>query len=404
MRILFSHTNFPAQFRRLVPALVQEGHDVVFLAKSKEWHATHSEGFRLLKYECAREGGSAAIHPYLRKFESAVLEGQACYRLAMGLVDEGWFPDWIINHVGYGNGFYLGDAFPQARRIGLFEWYYKSIDSDVDFLEGGFVHPDRQLKLRTWNAQILLELADCDHCITPTYWQRQQFPDKFRDHMTVLHEGIDVEFMGTLKKQSMPRPSVLPDDPRIEVVTYVSRCFEEYRGFPQVMRALELLQQRRPNLHVLIAGHDGIAYGAGRADGRSWGKWAREECQLDPANTHWLGMLQEQEYWQVLAHSQVHIYLTIPFVLSWSLLEAMAAGCALVASDTPPVQEVLSHEDSALLVDFFDSEAQACAIERLLDNPILAVQLANSAKQRVQDYGAAKGIADWKSLLGVRAC
>ncbi len=399
MRILFSHTNYPAQFRRLVPALVEEGHDVVFLARNREWHAPSVRGFHLTTYEPARSGGSAAIHPYLRRMEQAVLEGQAVYRAAQELIAQGWHPDWVVNHVGYGNGFYLSEAFPRARRIGLFEWYYNAFGADVDFLQHGRVDPDRQLKLRTWNAQILLELGACHHWVTPTHWQRQQFPEPLREGFAVIHEGIDVAHLAGLRKCNFPRLSVLPDDPGLEVLTYVSRCFEEYRGFPQAMQAIALLQQRRPKLHVLIAGHDGVAYGAQRSDGRSWGEWAKQEIPLDPKRTHWLGMLQDEAYWQVLAHSTVHLYLTVPFVLSWSLLEAAAAGCAIVASATPPVQEVLTHGHSALLVDFFSPEAQAQAIETLLEQPTLRARLSQSACQAAAWYSAEQGLAAWRNLL-----
>jgi len=400
VRLLFSHTNYPAQFRRLVPALVSEGHDVVFLARHREWHAPPDQGFRLKHYQPHR-GGSAASHPYLRRFEQAVLEGQASYREAMALAEKGWQPDCIVNHVGYGNGLFLSDVFPQARRIGLFEWYYTPYGSDVDFLTNGQVEPDRVLKLRIWNAQTLLELAACDHCVTPTHWQRQQFPQKLRDQLTVIHEGVDVQHLVGLRSFGLPRPACLPDDPQLEVLTYVSRGFEEYRGFPQAMQAIGRLQKLRPNLHVLIAGHDGVAYGATRADARSWGTWAREECELDPARTHWLGMLQDQAYWEVLACSTVHLYLTVPFVLSWSLLEAMAAGCSLVASATPPVQEVLSHQHNALLVDFFDVSAQVEAIQLLLDQSELRRRLATAAQVSAQAYDADRGLSHWRMLLGV---
>ena len=399
MRILFSHTNYPAQFRRLVPALVADGHEVVFLARNREWHAPPVQGFRLITYEPARSGGSAAVHPYLRRMEQAVLEGQAVYRAAQQLTVQGWQPDWVVNHVGYGNGFYLSEAFPRARRIGLFEWYYNAFGADVDFLQHGRVDADRQLKLRSWNAQILLELGACHQWVTPTQWQRQQFPEAFRDRFAVIHEGIDTVQLAGLRQQGLPRPAVLPDDPELEVLTYVSRCFEEYRGFPQAMQAIALLQQRRPKLHVLIAGHDGVAYGAQRRDGRTWGQWAQQELALDSRRTHWLGMLQDQAYWQLLAHSTVHLYLSVPFVLSWSLLEAAAAGCALVASATPPVQEVLTHGHSALLVDFFSPEAQAEAIEKLLDQPSLRSQLSRAARQVARCYSAEQGLAAWRRLL-----
>ncbi|PTT96879.1 glycosyl transferase, partial [Pseudomonas sp. HMWF031] len=202
-------------------------------------------------------------------------------------------------------------------------------------------------------------------------------------------------------RQSPPiRPACLPADPDLEIVTYVSRGFEEYRGFPQAMQAIAELQRRRPGLHALIVGHDGVAYGAKRQDGRGWGEWARDELTLDPSRTHWMGMLQDAEYHQVLAHSSVHLYLTVPFVLSWSLLEAMAAGCALVSSATPPVLEVLEHDRSALLVDFFDPMAQANAVERLLDQPDLRARLSRAASKKACDFKASIGIQSWLALFG----
>ena len=359
------------------------------------------EGVRLIKFEPHRAGGGAAIHPYLRRLEEAVLQGQAAYRALQPLVQSGWVPDWIITHVGFGNGLYLSDVFPTARRIGLFEWYYNAVGSDADFLQQRPVEPDLQLKLRTWNAHLLMELAACDHAITPTCWQRDQFPPSFRPQLKVIHEGIDWPLMASLRGSGLPRPACLPADPDLEIVTYVSRCFEEYRGFPQAMQAIAQLQRQRPKLHVLIAGHDGVAYGNARSDGRGWGEWAKAELPLDPDRTHWLGILQDAEYQQVLACSTVHLYLTVPFVLSWSLLEAMAAGCALVASATPPVQEVLEDENSALMVDFFDSEAQVAALNRMLDDPALRHALAVSAQKKAREYTSLLGLRAWAGVLGL---
>lgn len=400
MRILISHTNYPAQFRRLAPALVDLGHEVVFLARNTEWHAPKpADGLRLLSYQPHRQGGGEALHPYLRRFENCVLEGQAAYRAAHQLAQEGWRPDCILNHVGFGNGLYLSDLFPEARRIGLFEWYYNARNSDVDFLRRGAVEPDRAMRLRTWNAQVLLELAHCDVGVVPTQWQRQQFPDHLSGRLQVVHEGIDVEALAGLRSAGLPRPSCLPADPGIEVLTYVSRGFEEYRGFPQAMQAIALLQARRPQLHVLLVGSDVVAYGAPRPDGRSWRQWAQAELGLDTLRTHWLGALQTEAYHQVLACSQVHLYLTVPFVLSWSLLEAMAAGCPIVASATAPVQEVLRDGSSALLVDFFDPEAQASALECLLADAALASRLAGEAQRQAQGYGQGQGLQAWQSLI-----
>ena len=399
MRILFSHNNFPAQFRRLAPALANEGHDIVFLAQNREWHAPSSDGIRLMEYSTHRHGGGEALHPYLRRFESCVLQGQAVYRACEQLKKEGWQPDLIVNHVGFGNGLYLSDAFPGVRRIGLFEWYYNAIGADVDFLRQGPLEPDRALRLRTWNAQTLLEIADCDFGVVPTQWQLEQFPTHLRSRLGVIHEGIDVEVLASLKSSVRKRPPCLPNSPDVEVLTYVSRGFEEYRGFPQAMQAVALLQAQRPNLHALIVGSDVVAYGGSRSDGRSWGAWAKEDIALDPHRTHWLGALQTEEYHDVLAISDVHLYLTVPFVLSWSLLEAMAAGCALVCSATAPVEEVLEHNRSALLVDFFSPKAQADALARLLDDSELRFSLAADAKNRACSYHCADGLKAWMRLL-----
>ena len=400
MRILFSHCNFPSQFRRLAPSLAQRGHDVVFLAKSKEWHAPHPVGFRLVYTETHRSGGGEALHPYLRRFEQAVLEGQGVFRACLKLKAEGWEPDLVITHVGFGNGLYLHDAFPKARKIGFFEWFYNSTNSDVDFLKPGPIERDQALRLRTWNAQTLMELADCDVGVVPTQFQRQQFPDHLSSKLEVVHEGVDVNALSTLRDKRPQRPGCLPEALDCEVLTYVSRGFEEYRGFPQAMKAISILQSRRPKLHVLIVGSDLVAYGSGRRDERSWGEWARSDLPLDPERTHWMGPLQTADYHAVLAWSDVHLYFTVPFVLSWSLIEAMAARCCIVGSATPPVEELLEDRYSARLVDFFDIPAQARVIEELLDNPAQRHRLATAAALKAHDYSSEEGLNHWLELIG----
>jgi glycosyltransferase involved in cell wall biosynthesis len=399
MRILISHCSYPSQFRRLAPALAAEGHELVFLHAQKEWHAPEPEGFHLCSYKPARSSEEAAGHPYLRRFEDAVAHGQAAYRAARQLAEDGFEADLIISHAGFGNGLYLGDAFPRARRIGLFEWYYNAFGSDVDFLQQGQVEPDRQLRLRTWNAHLLVELADCDAAVVPTAWQRDQFPEALRNKLSLIHEGVDVETLRQLRKNRPAPPAWLPQGDGIELVSYVSRGFEAYRGFPQAIQALAELQQRRPKAHVLIAGSDAICYGTGRSDGRSWSDWARDEAGLVAERTHWLGALQTADYHALLAHTQVHLYLTIPFVLSWSLIEAMAAGCPLVASATPPVQELITHGREGLLAPFWEPEEIAAELERLLSDEAKAQELGKAARKAARPYSADRGLEGWQQLI-----
>ena len=341
------------------------------------------------------------MHPYLRRFDQAVVEGQGVFRACLKLKEEGWEPDLVITHVGFGNGLYLRDAFPKVRKIGFFEWFYNSTNSDVDFLKPGPIERDQALRLRTWNAQTLMELADCDVGVVPTQFQRQQFPDHLSSKLEVVHEGVDVNALSTLRDQRPQRPSCLPEASECEVLTYVSRGFEEYRGFPQAMKTISMLQSRRPKLHVLIVGSDLVAYGSGRRDERSWGDWARSDLPLDPARTHWMGPLQTADYHAVLAWSDVHLYFTVPFVLRWSLIEAMAARCCIVGSATPPVEELLRDRHSARLVDFFDIPAQARVIEELLDNPAQRYRLATAAALKAHDYSSEDGLNHWLELIGL---
>ncbi len=399
MRLLFSHTNYPAQFRRLVPALQEAGHELVFLCSQKEWHAPPANNLRLLAYHPHRESKLEFLHPYLRRFEEVVLQGQAAFRSASRLKAEGWIPDVIVSHIGFGSGLYLSDCFPGSRRIGCVEWYYRPFGSDVDFLRNGDVEDDRKMRLRTWNAQLLLEAESCESLVTPTHWQWSQFPRELQARMKIVHEGIDWNLLSAL---SVQRPNFLQSLPRnndIEWVTYVSRGFEEYRGFPQAMKAIEILQKKRPSVHVAIAGADVVAYGSTREDGRSWQQWAQQDLELDPLRTHWLGSLQVAEYQSLLAYSKAHLYLTVPFVLSWSLLEAMAVGCPIVASATPPVQEVLKDGENAFLVDFWDPQAQADALERFLANPDFSRAMGKKASDDAKKFAFETSLKSWKNLL-----
>ena len=399
MRILISHCTYPSQFRRLAPALAAQGHEVVFLHQGHEWHATPSPGVRLVRYESARPKDPEVGHPYLRRLETAVCQGQAAYRASRALEQEGFIPDLILSHAGFGSGLYLGDAFPKAKRISLFEWYYNAFGSDVDFLQKGQVEPDRQLRVRTWNSQLLLELADCDAAVVPTDWQRQQFPAFTRSQLTLIHEGVDVAGLGRLRAHKPKPPTWLPQGDGVEIVSYVSRGFEEYRGFPQAMNALALLQQQHPNVQACIAGNDQAFYGTGRGDGRSWKQWAQTESGLDPARTHWLGALGNDDYHCLLAYTQAHLYLTIPFVLSWSLLEAMAAGCPIVASATAPIQEVIDHRLEGLLADFWTPHHIAEQMSQLLCDQSLARSVGDRAMARASHYSADAGLQGWSQLI-----
>ena len=400
MKILFSHVNFPAQFRRLLPYLSSLGHEVIFICRNYEWHSKNIDNVRVLVYEKTRPSSNSYIHPYLRRFESAVLEGQSVYRLASSLRQQNWIPDVVVSHIGFGNGFYLKDCFPSAYRVGLAEWYYNSSNSDVDFLDDSSLTEDQILRNRTWNAEILLEMSSLDKIITPTYWQKSQFPSFIQPSIDVLHEGVDFPHLSILKdcKHSSHNQFLKKTDD-IQVLTYVSRCFEEYRGFPQVAETISQLLEQRKNLHVIMVGRDCTAYGNPRPDGKAWSEWAKEKFNYPKDRIHWTGSVSESDYHKILALSDVHLYLTVPFVLSWSLLEAMSVGLPIVASNTQPVKEVIDHMKSGLLVDFFDSTEQVAAVNKILDNKNLSFQLSHNAKTTAKEFSCEQSLVSWSSVL-----
>ena len=329
-----------------------------------------------------------------------MLEGQSAAEAIYQFSNtSNWTPDVVVSHLGFGNGLFLSELFPDSTRIGLCEWWYQPFNSDVDFFPPHHVSRDHRYRLKIWNSQAALETYDCNSIVVPTKWQASQFPENLQKRLHVIHEGVDTNQLSKLKSGTKPSFSFLPNDPDIQVVTYVSRCFEEYRGFPQAISAISELQKRLPNLHVLMVGSDGAAYGRPRSDGMGWSEWSKKHVYLDHSRIHWLGSLQESEYHKVLSVSDVHLYLTVPFVLSWSLIEAMASGCTIVASSTAPVTEVLVHRDSALLVDFFDTSAIVTAVQELLSDSHLRLSISKAAMRRSLAYTVDRGLAAWNALL-----
>jgi glycosyltransferase involved in cell wall biosynthesis len=379
MRILFLHTNFPGQYRHLAHLLAGSGHQVVFATANPEGSLAGVEKRLFKAHRAVRQD----IHHYVRPLEHAVLNGQASVRAMLQLKREGFAPDVVCAHSGWGAGQYVKDVFPESGLVGLFEWYYRPHGSDVDFLREAPITDDDLLRIRTKNAPILLDLVAADRRVAPTHWQRRQFPDLFQREIEVLHDGIDTEYFSPLAgaRLQIARFDLRHVD---EIVTYVARGMEPYRGFPEMIKAAALLQARRPRLHVVVVGADRVAYGRPLPAGQTYKqKLLAETPGLDLERIHFTGLLPFTEYRQVLRASSVHLYLTVPFVLSWSMLEAMASGCLVVGSRTPPVEEAIEDGVNGLLVDFADVEAIAAGIEAALDDPAGMAPLRRAARRTV---------------------
>ena len=392
MRILFVHCNYPAQFRHLSRHFAEAGgHEVKFLAQSKEWTAEDHPLISLHRYQLGRDPQGQLCHPYLRRYETAMLHGQAALRAALRLCQEGFQPDLIIGHSGFGNTLFLKEVWPKARFIGYFEWFYRSRGADVGFgSKPQTPSPDTSLRVHTYNSPIVMDLALTDGAICPTHWQTSQFPTALRGQLEVIFDGIDTERITPPSPSERSEAFALGDiqlAADVPLVTYITRCFEPYRGWPQVAEGLALLLQRNPRAHVLLVGSDEVAYGGRRGDGKSWREWALEQWPMDPSRVHILPALPYDDYLRVLRRSWVHVYWTVPFILSWSLMESLASGCCLVASDTPPVQEVMRSGAEGVLVDFFDPEALAQQVDALLQDPFRRIELGEQARQRILEGG-----------------
>ena len=383
MRFLFLHPNFPAQFWKISQALAANPrNEIVFLTAREDGSIA---GVRKVLYKTAREV-AAQTHPYLKTYEQAILHGQAAYRAMLEEKKRGFYPDVIYGHSGWGTTLFLRDLFPRARFLVNFEWFYNARGADSDFDPEDLPTADDEARLRIRNSSILVDLYSCDAGSCPTKWQHRQFPSEFHSKIEVLHEGIDTAYF---KPAEPDAPLVLGKNglnlsELPEIVTYATRGMEPYRGFPQFIEAVHRLLAARPNCHVVIAGEDRVAYGAALPDGKTYKQELLARFPLDPKRVHFTGLLPYADYLRLLQASHAHVYLTRPFVLSWSVLEAMSAGCLVVASRTAPVEEVLEHEHNGLLVDFFDVEALTATMNRALDERSALTGLREKARQTIQ--------------------
>ena len=381
MKILFLHPNFPAQFRHLATVLGRNKQNTVIFATNRREGSI--PGVTKVIYEKSRTA-RPETHHYVRPLENAVLEAQGVYRVAQSLKDRGFYPDVIYGHSGWGPTLFMKDIFPKATLICYFEWFYRAYGSDASFDPSDPLNADDEARIRIKNAPILLDLATCDRGLSPTAWQRSQFPPEFHNKIKVHHDGIDTSYFKPLPNAKLFLPRINLDLTEAkEIVTYVARGMEPYRGFPQLIETISILQKKRPQCHFVIVGKNRVAYGKSLPDGKTYKDAMLEKFSLDMSRVHFTDLLPYGEYLQVLQASSVHLYLTRPFVLSWSMLEALSTGCAIVASDTACVTEVIEDNVNGLLVNFFDTQQISDRVIEALDNPEKMAAIRNQARETI---------------------
>lgn len=400
MNFLIIHQNFPGQFRHIALHLLASGHQVLGLGLQS---APGLQGVALVRYKLKR-GTTKGIHRYVAPLENGVIYGQSVAEALLALQQKGFKPDVILAHPGWGEALFVKEVFPNVPLIGFFEFFYKPHGADVGFDPMFPVNLDDFARIRAKNALHLLNLETCDYGVSPTQWQKSLHPTAYQPRISIIHEGIDTEFMQPDAAASFTLPNGLQLHHGDQVLTYVARNLEPYRGFHVFMRALPDILRRNPQLQVVIVGGDDVSYGAKPSDADNWREAMLREvgAQLDLQRVHFLGKIPYADYRRVLQVSAAHVYLTYPFVLSWSMLEAMSCGCVMIGSATAPVQEVLEDGINGHMVGFFDQSALVERVTDVLAHPQEQARLRIRARATVLErYTVQQGISGYCQLLGL---
>ncbi|WP_224816553.1 glycosyltransferase family 4 protein [Hasllibacter sp. MH4015] len=384
MKILFVHQNFPGQYRELFSWLrAQGGHDLVFLTQRKD--VPPLEGARVVQYNSHHKPAKNA-YALTQYWEECTGNGFGCALAAEKLKKDGFTPDIILGHVGWGELTFLKQVWADVPIIGYFEYYFLAQGGSVGFDPEFPASPHAPFTMHARNAVNFANIQTVDQGHSPTRWQRDTFPEAFRENIYVKHDGIRTDKLIPDPKAEVPlgrlNRSVTRED---EIFTYMARNMEPTRGFHVFMRALPHILAARPKARALIIGGSDVSYG--KKSGSEGGYRAEMEREVgdrvDWSRVHFLGRVPFEDYQRIIQISRCHIYLTVPFVLSWSLLESMSMGATIVAADVPPVREAIEHGKTGLLTDFFQPEMLAQKVVDVLERPGTYAHLGPAARAHV---------------------
>jgi glycosyltransferase involved in cell wall biosynthesis len=369
-RILFVHQNFPGQFVHLAPALQARGHEV--LALTSDAHR-HPSVVPMAHYKWQSREFDKTTFRLSAKFAEMTWRGEIAAAAATTLRDKhGFMPDVVFGTPGWGETLFLGEVWPEAKRLLYAEFFYAPHGPMVGF-DREYENRDlaANMTLTANQAHLLLQVHGSHRMVSPMQWQARSFPDFAQSRISVIHDGIATDDIRPMEGAKVRFPEQgLEFRKGDELLTFVNRNHEPARGFHIFMRALPSILKARPNAHVVIVGGDERSYSPLPAAGVTWREVLMREVgdRLDMSRVHFVGKIPYQTFLQLMQVSRVHAYLTYPFVLSWSLLEAMSAGALVVASRTPPVEEVIVDGENGRLVDFFDVAAWSEALTEALAN------------------------------------
>ena len=406
MNILFVHQNFPGQYLHIINTLAQNNTNTIVGLGINPLRRSVPKNFSYYRYS-PRRGNSEDIHPLALEVETKCIRGEACAEAAFKLKQQGFNPDVICAHPAWGESLFLKDIWPETLLISYQEFFYQSEGFDYRFDLEFHNEPlrwEQRAKVRMKAACIQMALAASDWNVTPTEFQKSSFPSIWKHKMSTIHDGIDVH-------QAKPNPSappfVLSEEKTLKqgqrIVTFVNRVLEPYRGCHTFIRAIPDILTHTPDAEIVIVGDEhGGGYGVSPEGGQSWKQIFLNEIagSYNPDQVHFVGNLAYQRYLHLLQISAAHVYLTYPFVLSWSFLEAMSTGCPMIGSSTPPVEEVLIHQQNGLLCDFFDPKQLAQSIQLLLEDRQYAEKLGREARQTIlKKYNLASCVNQQVNLI-----
>jgi glycosyltransferase involved in cell wall biosynthesis len=384
VKILFVHQNYPGQFLYLGPAMAQKGHECLALTDSAN---NRPSVIPVVKYTHKPETVDPAQCRLGRNYTTMSDRGVTVARAAIQLRDQrGYYPDVIFGHSGWGETLFLKEVWPKAKLIVYAEFYYRGIGADVgfdpEFAQASF---DQVMIAQGRTAHLGQALLHADAAVAPTRWQASTYPAPLQHMLTVNFDGVNTELLKPDPQASLTLPNGVTLSAGNEVLTFVNRNLEPYRGYHIFMRALPAIMAARPNAQVVIVGGDGVSYGSAPKGGTGWKDVFLSEVRdrLDLSRVHFMGKVPYNDFVSLMQIARVHAYLTYPFVLSWSMVEAMAAGAVIVGSKTAPVEEMITHGQTGLLVDFFDVAAWSETLIDTLANPAKHAHLGAAARAHV---------------------
>lgn len=387
MQILFIHQGFPGQYLHIIRYLALDRSNILVGLGLVPRPSNLPQNFLYYQYFLSR-GTSKSTDFLAQEFEAKTIRAFACASKLDELKKDGFIPNIICAHPGWGESLLIRAIYPDVPLLSYQEYFYRLSGFDYGFDPEHL--PDSALlsrsKLLLKNTHLLSVLEDSTHNVTPTYFQKSSFPAKFHTNISVLHDGVIVPDLNAPPRDLFLGTKLLTKDSKI--ITFINRTLEPYRGCHTFIRSIPLIFENHPDAFILIIGsREGTSYGSPPEGSDSWGDiyFKTIEGMYPSDRVFFTGSIPYDVLSNIFRLSSCHIYLTYPFVLSWSLLDAMAHCVPIIASATAPVMELIQHENNGLLVDFFDPKQLADRVSEVLNDPFSFCDMSTNARELIVD-------------------